>query len=117
RKYTYNLSTSDIANTPSWNPSREDPPLSLRKALNVSLVNLGRFVKDVNVWEVEAISLRQMDVEKWIYEIRFYCRKSECMNDYSSSFIILTKMDGSIVEPQIKERSEERRVGKECRSR
>jgi hypothetical protein len=31
-KYTNELRTKDVVDTPSWNPSQADPPLSVRKA-------------------------------------------------------------------------------------
>ena len=102
RKYSYELATSDVKATPSWNPSREDPPLSLRSALGVAEATLRRYVKDADDWEAENITLKQVDVEKWIYEIAFSCNKRGCFEKgYLASFPILIKMDGSAVEPKI----------------
>ncbi len=99
--YTYRLSTSDLVNTPSWNPLSEEPPFPMRKALEVSALNLRRFVKDADGWDVGSISLKQMDTEKWIYEVSFACNHRECSRKNGSSFIFLVKMDGSIVEPEV----------------
>jgi hypothetical protein len=99
--YTYHLSTSDIAHTPSWNPLKGEPPVSLRKALEIATVNLHRFVKDADGWDVSHIDLKQMDTGKWIYEISFGCIHRGCINQTGSDFPILLKMDGSVVEPEV----------------
>jgi hypothetical protein len=110
RKYSYGLATSDVENTPSWNPSREDPPLPLRSALSIAQANIGRYVKDVSDWEVDEVSLKQMDIEKWIYEIAFACKKRECIEKgYLGSIPILIKMDGMAVEPKLE--ADEKRSG------
>ena len=54
--YSYKISDDDLVNTPSWNPAKEDPPLSLRKAVEIARINLRRFVKKADDLEVEATS-------------------------------------------------------------
>ena len=50
---------------------------------------------------VEKIELRQMGVEKWLYEVAFHCWKDECEDEAGRSFRIYVKMDGSVFEPEI----------------
>ena len=100
--YAYNISANDLQNTPSWKPEQEDPPVSLRKALEIARKNLSRFVKKSNAFEVENINLIQMDGNKWLYDISFHCQKKECQDAAGSNFKFFIKMDGSIVEPKVR---------------
>jgi hypothetical protein len=102
--YTYKLSTPDLDNLPSWNAQDIEPPLSLRKALDLARAGLQRFVKPGEQWQwrVDSIALRQLDFDKWIYDMTFSCSSTKCISESSSSFTILIKMDGSIIEPEIK---------------
>lgn len=99
--YSYRISDEDLVNTPSWNPAKEDPPLSLRKAVEIARVNLRRFVKKADGLDVEKIELRQMGVETWLYQIGFHCWKDKCEDEAGTSFTIYIKMDGSVIEPEI----------------
>lgn len=99
--YSHNISDEDLVNTPSWNPEKGDPPVSLRTAVQIARVNLSRFVKKADGFDVEKIELRQMGIEKWLYEVAFHCWKDKCRDDAGSSFRIYIKMDGSVIDPEI----------------
>ena len=99
--YSYKISDEDLMNAPLWNPAKEEPPLSLRKAVEIARINLRRFVKRADVLGVEKIELTQMGVEKWVYEVAFHCWKEECEGEAGSSFRIYVRMDGSVIEPKI----------------
>lgn len=75
KQYSYHLTTNDIKNTPTWNPSEGNPPLSLHSAILIAQENLKRFVKDSNQLIDRSIHLIEVDTEKWIYQISFSCRK------------------------------------------
>jgi hypothetical protein len=99
--YSYKISEEDLVNTPSWNPEKGGPPLSLRKAVEIARVNLRRFVKKADGMAVEKIELRQMGIETWLYQIGFHCWKAECEDEAGNSFTIYIKMDGSVIEPEV----------------
>lgn len=102
REYKYELATDDVKDTPSWNSSSGEPPLSLPNALTVARNNLKRFIKNTDGWNVKSINLSEVDTQKWIYIVSFSCYKRECIEKTNYSFDIIVKMDGSIVEPEIK---------------
>jgi len=77
--YTYKLSTPDLDNTPSWNAQDTEPPLSLRKALDIARAGLQRFVKPGDQGRVDSIALRQLDFEKWIYDVHSRARRRSAL--------------------------------------
>ena len=101
REYKYQLSTEDIKDTPSWDPLKGNPPLSMQNAITIARDNLKRFVKTPKIWQVKSIKLEELDTQKWIYDISFQI-KPELIKNSDINFNILVKMDGSIVEPEIK---------------
>jgi hypothetical protein len=108
--YSYKISDEDLANTPSWNPAKEDPPLSLRKAVEIARANLRRFVKKADGLDVEKIELTQMGVEKWLYEVSFHCWKDECEDEAGGNFRIHIRLDGSVIEPEVTPDAEQRKT-------
>lgn len=101
--YTYGLSDDDLANTPSWNPEQNEPPLSPHRAVLLASDALRRFVKPGDEWRVDTIATTQPGSEKWIYDVSFSCSSARCLKERPTPrFTILVKMDGSTVEPAIK---------------
>lgn len=105
--YSYEISDDTVKNTPSWNPEKEDAPLSFRQAISIARASLKRFVpKADDKWEVLEVKLQRIGTnypvrkdDKWIYEVEFYCNLGKC--DVTDGFRIYVKLDGTIVEPEI----------------
>lgn len=91
-----------MADAPLWNLEREDPPLSLRKAAEIARASMRRYVKKANDMSVERIELRPLGVDKWVYMVAFYCWEGACEDKAGRYFRIYLKMDGSVIEPEIK---------------
>ena len=106
-EYNYHLATDDVKNTPSWSPLNGDPPLSMQNAIIIARDNLKRFVKNSDDWKVKSITLNEVDTQKWIYDISFACLKQECIKKFDMSFNLWVKMDGFIVEPEIKKKEKQ----------
>jgi|ERR1044072_734803 hypothetical protein len=100
--YSHKASEWDLANTPLWDAAREEPPLSLRKAVEIARGSLRRYVKKADDMSVERIELKQLGVDKWIYQIAFFCWEGVCEDEAGRYFRIFLKMDGSVIEPEIK---------------
>lgn len=103
--YSVRLSAEEVSNTPSWNPARKDPPLSVRQAAKIARAELQRFVKNsASEWDISSLALTQLDLEKWVYTVNFQCYNSKCQDSraYGGSFRIAVKMDGSTIQPEIK---------------
>ena len=107
--YVINLSDKDVADTPSWNPTHDDPPVSAREAARIAREQLRRYVKNrPDEWDVQGIGLVPLNAEKWIYAVSFQCYNSRCKDSsVVGVFAIIVKMDGSVAAPEIK--SEDRR--------
>jgi hypothetical protein len=98
-KYSYEISDKTVMNTPSFNPEKEEAPVSVRKAIEIARTSLIRFVpKADNKWELLRAELLRIG-SGWIYKIEFYCFLEKCVE--TDSFTIYVKMDGTIVEPEV----------------
>ncbi len=104
--YVISLSEKDVADTPSWNPAREDPPVSSREAARIAREHLAGYVKNrPDEWDVQGIGLVPLNAEKWIYAVSFQCYNSHCRDSsVVGVFTIIVKMDGSVAAPEIKPR-------------
>ena len=100
--YTYDLGTIDLSEAPSWNPATDEPLLSMRKAVEIGQTAIRRFVKPGDDWQIHNIAANEMESDKWIYYLVFSCWSRKCFDENSSSFTVLVKMDGLVVEPKIK---------------
>ncbi|HEV2704759.1 MAG TPA: hypothetical protein VGV59_02475 [Pyrinomonadaceae bacterium] len=100
--YSHKASEWDLANAPLWNPAREDPPLSMRKAVELARESLRRYVKKPDDMSLERIELKQLGVDKWIYMVAFYCWEGTCEDEAGRYFRIYLRMDGSVIEPESK---------------
>jgi hypothetical protein len=98
--YAYKLTNQDFANTPSWNPSEDEPPLSVNNALKIARENLPRFVKNAESWKMRMIMLQSMEENKWYYRIHFFCFGATCREVEDRSFTAIVKMNGTLVEPK-----------------
>ena len=104
--YTYKIDDDTVKNTPSWNPEKEDAPLSFRQAIDIARATLKRFApKADDKWEVLEVKLQRIGTnypvrkdDKWIYEVEFYCFLGKC--DVTDGFTIYVKLDGTIAEPE-----------------
>lgn len=113
-KYTFEVNYGTLKDTPSWNPEKEDAPISLRKAVEIARRNLKTFVPaaDDN-WNLLKVNLQRIgeNKAKWIYQVEFYCflSKQNCQDD-TGSFTIYVKLDGGIVEPIIEPDNEPKNI-------
>lgn len=105
--FSYKIDDDTVKNTPSWNPEKENAPLSFRQVIDIARANLKRFApKADDKWEILEIKLQRIGThypvrkdDKWIYTVDFYCNLGKC--DVTNSFTIYVRLDGTIVEPEI----------------
>lgn len=92
----------DVSGTPSWNPEKENPPISVSKALTESRVFLGKYFPNPTAWKVESIAYEPVGKDKWVYIIAFYLDRESGRDGHSAaSFKAILKMDGTFFEPKI----------------
>lgn len=93
----YRIFEADLANTPAWQPEREDPPVALHQALDIARNNLRRLIKESDKLVLGKVALHRFEADKWVYEVLFNCGGSE---NCATAFWMFVKMDGSIFEPE-----------------
>lgn len=98
--YSYKYTREDFAETPSWNSENGEPPLSMTRALAIARANLPRFVADAENFKTGHITLRETGNDKWFYQISFICRAAECRDLPTRQFLVVVKMDGTLLEPK-----------------
>ena len=99
-RFEYKYTDKDFESTPAWNPEQSDPPLAIGGALEAARANLGRFVEKSAVWKVRSITLDTIGNDRWYYRVSFACSGSECRNLETRMFMMIVKMDGTIIEPK-----------------
>ena len=68
--FRFEITSDDLAATPSWKPEEEFPPLSPRKAVAIARSTLLTLMSDKVKWNLHSIRLRPADIDdKWFYEI------------------------------------------------
>ena len=66
------ITSSDLASTPDWLSSDENPPLSPKKAMQVARATLIQFMPETIRWELFDIKLHPTDSQdKWFYEVEY----------------------------------------------
>lgn len=98
--FVYKMSDDDFADTPSINLEENEPPISATKAIKIARENLPRFVKGTETWKVAGIRMESAREDKWFYIVSFRCAGIECREATQRSYVIVVKMDGTIVEPK-----------------
>jgi len=98
--FSYKLTDLDFTETPSWKPGETDPPLSVRRAVEIARINLPRFVKEAEKWRIRKIDLNNIIDDKWFYTIFFTCSDVKCGENQEREFMSIVKMDGTIIEPK-----------------
>jgi hypothetical protein len=101
KEYRYELNTDDVKDTPSWDLSDGEPPLSVVRAVEIGKFQLKKLIKRTGGWDVDVIKLHQADRKKWYYEIHFTCIEIGCSAKAMGGFTILIKFDGVPVEPKV----------------
>ena len=70
--YRVEITGDDLASTPDWLPTEENPPLSPKKAMEVARTTVTGLMPDTTRWILAGIELRPTDVQnKWFYEVSF----------------------------------------------
>lgn len=98
--YTITFSDRDFVETPSWNPEKEDAPLSIRKALEIARVTLNRCHPKANDnWSLWKIELNPMGKGKWVYELEFVCPYGSCANN-DRHHTLYIRLNGTVILPK-----------------
>ena len=100
--YRVEITGADLASTPDWLPTEENPPLSPKKAMEVARATLTQLMPETTRWDLVGIELHPTDVpNKWFYEVSF----RESPRDYTvsrplkgiSTFVRMDGKSGTII--------------------
>ena len=105
--YRVEITGDDLASTPDWLPSNENPPLSPRQALKVARTTVSQLMPETTRWDLVGIELHPTDVEnKWFYEVSFRepSRKYTVSRPLKgiSTFVRMDGKSGTIIKDWIK---------------
>jgi len=101
KTFSTEFSPQDLSGTPSWNPEKENPPISVSEAAKESRAFLGKYFPNPAAWEIERITYDQFGKDKWIYVIGFTLDKERSRDGHAASFSVFLKMDGTFFEPKV----------------
>lgn len=101
RNFSYKIYNEDFVNTPKWNAEEGEPPVTISRATQIARANLSRFVDSSEKFKVRSIRLHEAGSSgDWLYWIHFYCSSKECRGLDLRSFVMLIKMNESVIEPK-----------------
>jgi hypothetical protein len=103
RQYEFRVTDSQINKTPEWKESRENPPLSPRKAVSSARRRLSKLVQDAKDWEVDKLSLESVGKKgMWIYIVELRPPfPPGGLEGVLPSLKIVVLMDGESIEPTV----------------
>jgi len=99
--FSTEFSPKDLLDTPSWNPEKGNPPISLVKAVKESRAFLKKYFPNYSSWEIERITCDQFGKGKWVYVVEFYLDQKASRDGRAASFSAFLKMDGNFFEPKV----------------
>ncbi|HRX82008.1 MAG TPA: hypothetical protein P5307_23230 [Pirellulaceae bacterium] len=95
------VTAQQIAESPQWLPSDDNPPTSARQAMRVAMARLRQLVEARALssldWKVRSVSLQQWDDETWYWVVSIdAAHRSGGSSLYNASIIVL--MNGQAAE-------------------
>ena len=70
--FRFEITSTDLAATPSWTTDNENPPLASRQAVQIARATLLQLMSEKVKWDLASIRLRPSDIkDKWFYEVEF----------------------------------------------
>jgi hypothetical protein len=102
--FTVKFTDDDLAKTPSWDPEKEDIPLSISTITKISRKQLHRYVQNSESWKIESIKFDRVGRHKWVCVIDFTIEKKD-ETGTEENFTVIMKMDGTFFEPEVTARN------------
>ena len=63
-----------LRHAPTWNPKKSDPPLSVRRAIQIATTHLQDSPAGSTKWEMGSVLIRSVTEDRWYYEVCFEYR-------------------------------------------
>jgi len=109
-RYVWKIDSAKLANLPTWEPTKEEPPLSPHKAVSVAMEHLGKSFPGTTNLTIYSVSMSKQGTGSdtnlrelsalWAYQISFTATP-EPKPQNRALLNVLVLLDGSIVIPEV----------------
>ena len=102
KKYEFRIPEQDLLKTPAWAPDQDNPPLSVRRAIDIAKEEIAALLPNGKDWRLYEVTLRPLD-DHWVYLVQFLepLRPDGGGQQLSNGFQVVVLMDGVAVMPRI----------------
>jgi hypothetical protein len=102
KKYEFHISDEDLQKTPAWPDGQENPPLAMRRAVDIATKQIATLLPNGKDWRLYGVTLRPVE-NRWIYLVDFLepLRGDNAVQQVSSGFQIVVLMSGVAVTPRV----------------
>ena len=107
KKYEFSITVTQFKKMPKWDMKNENPPLSARKAIQLSEPLRQKLIPDTSEeeWKLRAVVLKPSVFDKWYWVVIYEASPVRVTSQgprEEMSFIIL--MDGTVIQPTVEKR-------------
>ena len=100
KKYEFHVSDQDFQKTPAWAPGQENPPLSVRRAIDIATRQIATILPNGKDWRLYEVTLRPVE-NRWVYLVQFLEPLRGADRQLSAGFQVVVLMNGQAVTPKV----------------
>jgi len=102
KKYEFHITDQDLQKTPAWPSAQENPPLSVRRAIDIASNQLATLLPNGKDWRLYSVTMRPLE-DRWIYLVEFLepLRGDNPGRQLSAGFQIVVLMNGATITPKV----------------
>lgn len=101
KRFEFEVTSEQLANSPSWAAEQDNPPLPARRAFEVASAYLRKLMPDAEKWQRGGLRLVPVR-EKWVYVVEFTEPPPGNMSTHlSTPFGVVVLMSGEAVEAKV----------------
>src|SRR5688572_20800619 len=100
KKYEFHISDQDFQKTPAWVPGQENPPLSVRRAIDIATRQIATILPNGKDWRLYEVTLRPVE-NRWVYLVQFLEPLRGADSQLSAAFQVVVLMNGQPVAPKV----------------
>jgi len=101
KKYEFHISDQDFQKTPAWAPGQENPPLSVRRAIDIATRQITTILPNGKDWRLYEVTLRPIE-NRWVYLVQFLePLRGAADRQLSAGFQVVVLMSGQPVTPKV----------------
>jgi uncharacterized membrane protein YkoI len=101
KTYEFHVPQDDLKKTAAWTTAQENPPLSVRRAIDIAAQRLATLLPNGNDWRLHAVTLREID-NRWVYLVEFLePLRPGVEQQTAAGFQLVVLMNGTAVAPRV----------------